>query len=161
MYKRLLVMLATAAAIAKGDAIVSVSTSAAFPLTSYSYTVAASGPENVFEFTLFLEGPVLTASILSPPGWTTSSSPTFIDWFAIDDTQQVAAGGSLGGFGFDSFFGPGDATFVTLGFTQLGDPIVTSDTTVGPASVPEPDTRCLLLLALPFLIWRRLATSKD
>src|SRR5713226_8946102 len=88
------------------DTVVSATTSVAQPLTSYFYTVINAGPENIFEFTLFLRGPMLTNTVITPAGWSMSTSSTFVDWFAVDPNQQIVAGTSLGGFSFDSLQSP-------------------------------------------------------
>jgi len=150
MYRNVTALVLFSITAASASTIVSATTSTTPPLTMYAYTVMSAGPETVFEFTLFLQGPVMTDTIASPAGWSVSFSPIFVDWFAIDPSQEIAPGTSLGGFSFSSLQLPNDsALFVTIGTDSLGNVVVTSDNTIGPsASVPEPSTGPLLLCAL-------------
>jgi hypothetical protein len=117
----------------------------------------SAGPETVFEFTLFLQGPMVTSTVTTPAGWAVSDSPTFVDWFAIDPAQEIAPGTSLDGFTFSSLETPGAATFVTIGIDDLGNVVVTSDSTLGPSPpVPEPSTGALFILsAMTMLLLRK------
>jgi hypothetical protein len=144
-------------------AVIDATTSFSSPLTSYFYTVNAAGPEDIFEFTLFLQGPALTGTITTPTGWLVSASDTFIDWVANDPSQNIVAGTALSGFSFSSLQTPDSATFVTIGFDAFGIPTISSDSTLGPAAsaaIPEPGTSVLVPIGLVVgLITTRVAKS--
>ncbi|MGA2253609.1 MAG: PEP-CTERM sorting domain-containing protein [Thermoguttaceae bacterium] len=119
-------------------------------------------------------------SILSPPGWTdtitgsgTSSDGYAIQWTATSAANDLAAGGSLGGFEFDSTL---SATQLTSGVSPpyptfpvgtsvayTGAPFSSSgDTFVVSTAVPEPSTLALAAVSLIAggAAWRRARRSR-
>ena len=107
------------------------------------------------------------SSIFSPAGWayTISTGDRFnlgntagaLIWFATSDLSGIALDASLGGFGYQTLYGPGKGPFsATLGNLSSfhGDPAIPLSPNaiaagIAPvSSVPEPESYLLVLLSL-------------
>lgn len=122
----------------------------------YDFLITNSGPDDVVLVSLTdapLADPLIDASLTVPPGFVGSYDPGlgFVDF--LEDTDLFAAGTSKGPFSFDSMAAPAADSFsrfqaLTTNGDQLTGCVIINGSCIGPATVPEPASWALLVLAL-------------
>jgi hypothetical protein len=140
-----LVLLST---MARADPIVDATVSGTTGAYSYAYEIDNPTSVGLLLFSLTITGDVGT--IQSPDGWVPTTEPedggTLVEWISTDDSFDVPAFGSLGGFAITSDSAPGGVAFSTFdeNFTEF------DGQTTGPiaSTVPEPGSLSLLSAAL-------------
>ena len=125
----------------------------------YSYSIFNDSDFDLFIFSIEIPGNSFTTSDIlgehAPEGFDTQFDPDFGFVDFIGNTNFIAPGEQLGGFGFSSPYGPTQTAYSITGLDFLtGEQITFTGTTLAPA-VPVPASSALIVIGAGIASRRR------